>query len=92
MTDITFPREAIDNLTNHQGQLDMDGTMVAVSRQALDEVLTFIRAQPKYKRVDLDADVLHGWKQGHNPFQDGYNDAIAEIKSKYGDLWVVIEK
>jgi hypothetical protein len=32
-------REAIDQLRNHQRQLDADGCMVGVSRQALDEVL-----------------------------------------------------
>ena len=31
---------AIQNLTDHQRQLDMDGIFVGVSRQALDEVLT----------------------------------------------------
>ena len=50
MTDIIFPREAMDNLTNHQGQLDMDGIIVAVSRQALDEVLTFIRAYAELQK------------------------------------------
>lgn len=36
---------AIDVLTNHQKQLDCDGTEVGVSRQALDEVLTSHRNQ-----------------------------------------------
>ena len=31
--------EAIEQLKNHQKQLDADGVMVGVSRQALDEVL-----------------------------------------------------
>lgn len=35
-------KPAIDNLTNHQEQCDRDGIMVKVSRQALDEVLSFI--------------------------------------------------
>ncbi len=35
------PYDAISNLINNQEQLDMDGCMVAVSRQALDEVLAF---------------------------------------------------
>jgi len=38
------PQAAIDNLANHQEQCDMDGVMVKVSRQALDEVLTYVRA------------------------------------------------
>ncbi|MCP4258440.1 MAG: hypothetical protein GY774_13215 [Planctomycetes bacterium] len=32
-------QDAIDNLRNHQKQLDMDGCMVGVSRQALDIIL-----------------------------------------------------
>ena len=39
-----LPSGAIDQLTNHQRQLDMDGTFVGVSRQALDELLTFAAA------------------------------------------------
>ena len=31
---------AVDVLRDHQQQLDMDGVMVGVSRQAIDEVLT----------------------------------------------------
>ena len=41
-----MPREAVEQLTNHQEQCDFDGVMVKVSRQALDEVLEFIRALP----------------------------------------------
>ena len=36
------PNGAIQNLKDHQGQLDMEGCMVAVSRQALDEVMAYI--------------------------------------------------
>lgn len=35
---------AIDNLLHHQTQLDMDGVMVGVSRQALMEVLTGVES------------------------------------------------
>jgi len=35
---------AIDNLNHHQMQLDMDGVMVGVSRQALCEVLAGLEA------------------------------------------------
>lgn len=37
-------RGAIDNLLHHQTQLDMDGVMVGVSRQALCEVLDGVQA------------------------------------------------
>lgn len=37
-----MPDEAILQLKNHQQQLDMDGIMVGVSRQALDEVMQYI--------------------------------------------------
>jgi len=38
-------REAIEQLTNHQQQLDQDGIMVGVSRQAVDEVLASLAAR-----------------------------------------------
>lgn len=37
-------RGAIDNLLHHQTQLDMDGAMVGVSRQALCDVLDGVQA------------------------------------------------
>lgn len=37
-----LPEGAINNLKNHQQQLDGDGCFVGVSRQALDEVLAAI--------------------------------------------------
>jgi hypothetical protein len=36
--------EAIEQLTTNQKQLDQDGIMVGVSRQALDEVLQYLKA------------------------------------------------
>lgn len=36
---------AIEQLTNHQQQLDQDGIMVGVSRQAVDEVLAALAAR-----------------------------------------------
>jgi len=39
--------EAINQLKNHQQQLDADGVMVGVSRQALEEVLERIAALEK---------------------------------------------
>lgn len=51
MTKTTTPSEiaelpvaAIEQLRDHQRQLDEDGTFVGVSRQAIDEVLTYITA------------------------------------------------
>jgi hypothetical protein len=35
---------AVEQLTNHQEQCDMDGIMVKVSREALEEVLAALRA------------------------------------------------
>jgi hypothetical protein len=42
-----LPQAAIDNLTNHQEQCDMDGCMIKVSRQAMDEVLTYLALSSK---------------------------------------------
>ena len=40
------PTAAIEQLTNHQQQADMDGCFVTVSRQALEEVLDYLRTPP----------------------------------------------
>lgn len=42
----------------------------------------YTRAQPKYKRVDLDE-----FKSSFSGFS-----VVRDIKAKYGDLYVVIEK
>ena len=39
---IEKPDNAIYNLREHQQQLDMDGIMVGVSRQALEETLDYV--------------------------------------------------
>lgn len=58
------------------------------------------RAQPKYKRVDLDLkrEMRNPVKQGgksndwyQNGYDVGYNAAIDDIKSKYGDLYVEVK-
>jgi hypothetical protein len=38
------PDAAIEQLRDHQEQLDFDGVMVGVSRQALDETLAYVEA------------------------------------------------
>lgn len=48
------------------------------------------RAQPKYKRVDLD-EMLK--QQRRSPwFEQGYSQAIDDIKSKYGDIYVLTKE
>lgn len=42
MREAESPLGAIQNLTEYQHQLDMDGCHVGVSRQALDEVLAYV--------------------------------------------------
>ena len=44
-TDVEKLRKAIEALREHQQQLDHDGVMVGVSRQALDEVLDTLAKQ-----------------------------------------------
>ncbi len=41
-----YPAEAIHQLKTHQDQLDMDGIMVGVSRQALDELFAALPYPP----------------------------------------------
>jgi Lar family restriction alleviation protein len=61
------------------------------------------RAQPKYKRVDLGLkresvpiDYKDGshreWEIHNAAFNDGWNEAIDDIKSKYGDLFIEIKE
>ena len=57
------------------------------------------RTQPKYKRVDLDIlkrirpirDRANGVYSSGSYEVDGYNMAIDDIKSKYGDLYVEVK-
>lgn len=65
---VARPDAAIENLTHHQQQSDMDGTFVKVSRQALDEVLSFIAAMqpaPQWQGIesapDLERVIVAGW-------------------------------
>lgn len=61
------------------------------------------RAQPKYKLVDLGLkresvpiDYKDGshreWEIHNAAFNDGWNEAIDDIKSKYGDLFIEIKE
>jgi hypothetical protein len=46
------------------------------------------RAQPKYKRVDLDN---HGCISPSKDYRRGFYEAIDDIKAKYGDLYVEVK-
>ena len=56
-------------------------------------------AKPKYKLVDLDVlrrihpirDIANGIYSSRSYEVDGYNRAIDDIKSKYGDLYVEVK-
>ena len=56
---VTRPDAAIENLTNYQGQADMHGETVIVSRQALDEALAYIKAvEAARHRTQAQAELL----------------------------------
>ena len=60
MTNISA--DAIVALTNHQRQLDADGTEVGVSRQALDEVLAAITPPAQETVTEWECkDYADGW-------------------------------
>ncbi len=62
---MTRPQAAIDALTNHQVQCDEDGVMIQVSRQALDEVLTYLRAPALDEKAEFDrAWAKRPWTEG----------------------------
>lgn len=48
------PSEAIEQLRSHQQQLDMDGVIVGVSRQAIEEVLAYIKSLLSARDVALE--------------------------------------
>lgn len=68
------------------------GKLIQEHNNEIDLLFTYAtRAQPKYKRVDLNhAEWL--FMQDKPGYKEGYNRAIDDIKYKYGDLYVVIEK
>ena len=77
---VTTPdtKAALENLKNHQQQLDADGCMVGVSRQALDEILAdyeALTAQPVPQAAGVDL----VWEDGKFPmdttmlFSHAYN-------------------
>ena len=73
---IERPDAAIEDLTNNQGQADMDGVMVKVSRQAVDEVLTWIASLPNTTTEDgfageLDFKPWSGGKQAPDDWDGG---------------------
>ena len=51
-------------------------------------------SQPKYKRVDLEEMYKNtaGGDEWRREYATGYNTAIDEIKSKYGDLYVLTKE
>lgn len=86
-TMLTRYADSAENNCKECGQIwftDIDYTDVIKSNLSKTKL-------PKYKRVDLDEDILHNWKQGHSQFQDGYNRAIYDIKSKHGDLYAEVK-
>lgn len=52
------PEGAIEQLTNHQQQMDMDGIIVGVSRQALDEVLAYVATRPEASHIGPTAELV----------------------------------
>ena len=63
---------AIDNLKHNQGQLDMDGCMVSVSRQAVDETISFA----EYSRNAL-PDLIRVIELAEEAFQNISNQQIS---------------
>ena len=58
-----------------------------VNLSGADGYAKYTRAQPKYKRVDLDTlKMIKG-----DEFGSGYNAAIYHIKAKYGELYVEVK-
>lgn len=79
---VARPDAAIENLTNHQQQADMDGTFVKVSRQALDEVLSYLAAMQqaqepvawRYERTDGFVILVSKRYTDQHPKGDGWTE------------------
>ena len=80
---MTIP--AIQNLIDHQRQLDMDGCEVGVSRQALDEALAHIRTLER--ALDKAEVALAPFVQTYreflkpNPFADQSSSTFKEFQA-----------
>jgi len=73
-------REAIEQLTNHQQQLDQDGIMVGVSRQAVDEVLASLAAR--------DAEIARLREAVRRAYNEGFIEGTRENTSRGGNTWM----
>lgn len=82
---------AIDNLNHHQTQLDMDGVMVGVSRQALSEVLAGLEAALVSAPADpapapADDEIAAYWKGAYDRMvarNCRLNDALRTIRDQH---------
>ena len=87
MTEIKTWTERCEEHQDHQSGIVTHQMIQDRMQEEIDE----LRAQPKYKLVDLN----HAGRlfmEDKPGYKDGYNRAIDDIKSKYGDLYVVIRK
>jgi len=57
---MTIMTPAEQNLRSHQRQLDADGVMVGVSRQAIDETLFELERLRRGLQIIIDAGGVHG--------------------------------
>ena len=81
---------AIDNLKHNQGQLDMDGCMVSVSRQAVCETIAFTEhasnALPELIRViELAEEALKQVNEKSHFVPAIVQEAISEIRKLKGE-------
>jgi len=75
-------KEAVEQLQNHQKQLDMDGVTVGVSREALDIVLKHV------ERVASVCVIMANDGIETVVCPDLSDATVARVKKKYHDEWV----
>ena len=77
MMKIKTKSERCENKPDHKSGMVTNQMIQSRMQEEIDE----LRAQPKYKRVDL-------YKRFEaNSWDKEYNSAIDDIKDKYGDLY-----
>ena len=84
-------RRAVENLRTHQEQCDMDGVMVKVSRQAVDETLAIIdrlSRQPEAEPVAWAKELAEKWRGRRDTLtgdavRDGCADELEKVAALY---------
>lgn len=80
-----IPNGLIETLRDYQQQIDEDGVMIGVSRQAVDEAVAILSALTSKEAGD-------GWKQGQYSYQQIFNAISAATSIAGGGVAISVKK